>query len=43
VDAADNRRCLLRGWLGVSHLAAADLAAFDRWAQDAELAIGPLN
>jgi hypothetical protein len=43
VDAADTRRCLLRGWLGVSYLASADIAAFERWADDADLAIGPLR
>ena len=43
VDAADVRRCVLRGWLGVSHVASADIAAFEKWAEDVELAIGPLT
>jgi dsRNA-specific ribonuclease len=43
VDAADSRRCLLRGWLGVSHLASADLGGFEKWADNAEQAIGPLK
>lgn len=42
-DAVDPRRCLLRGWLGVSHIASADLAAFEKWAEAVELAIGPLT
>jgi hypothetical protein len=42
VDATDTRRCILRGWLGVSHIASADITAFERWAEDAERAIGPL-
>ena len=36
VIRADARRCVLRGWLGVSHVASADIAAFDRWAEDVE-------
>jgi dsRNA-specific ribonuclease len=42
VRAADARRCVLRGWLGVSYVAAADIGAFERWAEDTE-SIGPLT
>ena len=42
VDAADTRRCVLRGWLGVSHIASADITAFERWAEGVELSIGSL-
>jgi len=43
VDTADVHRSLLRGWLGASHLASADLAAFGAWAEDAERTLGPLG
>ena len=42
VDDVDTRRCVLRGRLGVSHIASADVTTFERWAEDVELAIGPL-
>jgi dsRNA-specific ribonuclease len=42
VNPVDPRRSVLRGWLGASYIASADIAAFERWAEDAEFAIGPL-
>ena len=42
-DAADPRRSLLRGWLGVSHITSADIPAFERWAENIEKTTGPLQ
>jgi hypothetical protein len=41
--AADARRCTLRGWAGVSHLASGDLPAFIEWADEVEQAVDPLG
>jgi dsRNA-specific ribonuclease len=42
-ESVDPRRALLRGWLGVSHLASADLATFGEWADSVEKVVGPVS
>lgn len=43
VATVDPHRALLRGWLGVSLIASADIPAFERWAASAENVTGPLG
>jgi dsRNA-specific ribonuclease len=43
VDTLDPQRSVLRGWFGVSHIASADIPAFEKWAEEVEKTIGPLQ